>query len=1112
MNFLSYFKKQVKHPFYLSILLFIVLILSSCENLFSNKITPHDNPGDKTYLTINLGNLKNTNHNLYNRTVYPQGIDISQLTTFKLTGSFENGEPQELFSVENTSGLSGKTMEILPGNWTFTLTANFFDEATSNTILYSDTINYEIKRGIKNQVSFELKPQLSGNGGFKITINLANENKLDKVRATLTSLSGSVIETKDLEIDSSNPTPLTYSKANITDENGGLEPGSYHLLLEFLAAKVANPSASADDWILVNQWESYVCIIAQKISTADLNLDFNTLYTISYQNPDGSPITDFYEGLAITKFSPGSAFLLPRPKINGKVFLGWKKQDTDEDISEIKATDREDFTLVAQTAEPVLYVSEDGDDSINSNDKGFTSANPLKTIEAACKQLKQFCESDFDWTIYINGEVTGIPTGSGDNPTYGPIIISDEENEENEENGITPDHAKSITITGMNGRGADGSILAGTEDTSHNIIEPVDILNRGSPVSGRTSPVLSINTTVPVTLTNLKITGGNGENGGGIFIKEGATVSIGDGVLITQNRSIRGAAVFNQGTLFIYGTAIIGKIDASDYASSNSSQDSANYASSYGGGIYNGDTAATVAKTKIIAKLYLGYKLGDDGVTPVKEELKGGIYYCWANSGGGIYNAIKSLVYLDSGTIQYNGVKNYGGGLYNNDASRLEMTGGKIIKNSASQTSSVMYGGGVCNDWLNSVFIMSGGLINENRAWCTGTGTSNGQGGGVFNGGKMFMYGTAVIGNKDASASATEASCGNKANIGGGIYNDYTTDRRGYLYIGYEPDTDGITPKEADFSGGIYNNYSKDNSNGNNKDGGGAIYSTAFPPNYGDVRIAKGTIAYNTTEDYGGAYCGKEITITGGSILNNSAGKKGGAIYFKQDSILSIGGSVQIPFTGTEETGYQNDICHSVNSNTYYTKIKILSALTNHSASNQLRITPENYHEGIQLITIDSAAETDYATELPKFVITPEIHTEYNTRADWEFNDSGKLHSTIPFADITVAFSDPDINVSVKYNNTYDAGAGLIQGTRKVIFTADPGYTYTWMLDDDIITNTVASDDAVAILSDKNDGTNNVLTINTLKLIHGGIYDVYLEATKAGIKYSYMAQMKIQNY
>ena len=1086
------------------ILIFTAVLFISCGNLFAQKNEETSDSDGKTYLCISVKNGKATG-----RTIKPQNYNKEQFTDIILSGVYENDSEQDFVITKDSLSELDKKIELLSGQWNFTLSATY------NGISFTDTKSRYLQKGQDNTVSFTLEP-VSSYGGCNITFTLADS--VDKVEVTVRKLNESgaaYFENKSLEIKQSEKDgkvqKLVSFVVNPADEI--LQAGRYYINFNFYT------DISGEGYKLLNQYESYLIITEALITEATVNLDFNQYYTITYQyiDADGTTIklenpenfADDESGFIPFCYSKGSEITLPKAKLPGKVFLGWKKQGANEYISEITASDSTDFTLVAQTAEPVLYVSEDGDDSIDSNDKGFTSANPLKTIEAACKQLKQFCESDFDWTIYINGEVTGIPTGSGTNSTYGPIIMSDEENEEY---GITPDHAKSITITGMNGRGADGSILAGTEDTSHNIIEPVDILNRGSTSSGRTSPVLSINTTVPVTITNLKITGGNGENGGGIFIKEGATVSIGDGVLITQNRSIRGGAIFNQGTLFIYGTAILGKIDATDYASDDSSQDSANYVSSYGGGIYNGDIAATVATTTIIAKLYLGYKLSDDGVTPVKEELKGGIYYCWANSGGGIYNSIKSLVYLDSGTIQYNGVKNYGGGLYNNDASRLEMTGGKIIKNSASQTSSVMYGGGVCNDWLNSVFIMSGGLINENRAWCTGTGTSNGQGGGVYNGGKMFMYGTAVIGNKDASASATEDSCGNKANIGGGIYNDYSTDRRGYLYIGYEPDTDGITPKEADFSGGIYNNYSKDNSNGNNKDGGGAIYSTAFPPNYGDVKIAKGTIAYNFTEDYGGAYCGKEITITGGSILNNSAGKKGGAIYFKQDSILSIGGSVQIPFTGTEETGYQNDICHSVNSKTYFTKIKILSALTNHSASNQLRITPENYHEGIQLITIDSAAETDYATELPKFVITPEIHTEYNTRADWEFNDSGKLHSTIPFADITVAFSDPDINVSVKYNNTYDAGEGLIQGTRKVIFTADPGYTYTWMLDDEIITNTEASDDAVAIISDKSDGTNNVLTINTLKLIHGGIYDVYLEATKAGIKYSYMAQMKIQNY
>ena len=1090
-----------------STLLLTTLLFVSCTNIFSHKnsVSSKSDADGKTYLCLKVNNSREASRSLAPKNTQP--FDITAFTDFSLIGKLEGEEGKTLFEADTYDDIPQK-IEIMSGQWTFYLYAKYNNiEFTADQTLY-------ILSGQQNNITLTLRP-FEQFGGCDISFTLT-DSVVSKVEVTLKrSSDGEIILDKSpLQISEKNGAKTVTLKRSMAVEEERLTSGRYYAKFDFYTGE-----GGSKGYALLNEYESFLIITDAFTTSANISLDFNELYTITYKymTDEGAEVELVdAENFALASnsfipfyYSKGSEITLPEAKQANKVFLGWKKQASEEYISEIKAKDQTNITLVAQIAEPVLYVSEDGDDSIDSNDKGFTSANPLKTIEAACKQLKQFCESDFDWTIYINGEVTGIPTGSGNSSTYGPIIIFDEENEEY---GITPDHAKSITITGMNGRGADGSILAGTEDTSHNIIEPVDILNRGSPVSGRTSPVLSINTTVPVTITNLKITGGNGENGGGIFIKEGATVSLGDGVLITQNRSIRGGAIFNQGTLFIYGTAILGKIDATDYASDDSSKNDTN--SSYGGGIYNGDTAATVANTKIIAKLYLGYKLSDDGVTPVKEELKGGIYYCWANSGGGIYNAIKSLVYLDSGTIQYNGVKNYGGGLYNNDASRLEMTGGKIIKNSASQTSSVMYGGGVCNDYLNSVFIMSAGLINENRAWCTGTGTSNGKGGGVFNGGKMFMYGTAVIGNKDASASATEASCGNKANIGGGIYNSYGTDQRGYLYIGYEPDADGITPKEADFSGGIYNNYSKDNSNGNNKDGGGAIYSTAFPPNYGDVRIAKGTIAYNSTEDYGGAYCGKEITITGGSILNNSAGKKGGAIYLKDNttSTLSIGGSVQIPYTGTEETGYQNDICPSVYSKTYFTKIKILSALTNHSASNQLRITPENYHEGIQLITIDSAAETDYATELPEFVLTPEIHTEYNTRADWEFNDSGELHSTIPFADITVAFSDPDINVSVKYNNTYDAGEGLIQGTRNVIFTADPGYAYTWMLDDEIITNTEASDDAVAIISDKSNGTNNVLKINTLKLIHGGIYDVYLEAEKAGIKYSYMAQMKIQNY
>ena len=1078
-------KKRLKKAIQEVLILSGLLLSFSCGNLFEHKASDSDNNSNgKTYLAIKAGTTKT------GRTITPN-LSLETLHNFTLKGTREGVE--ELNKTAANIGDFEEQYEIIPGEWTFILSAESSDGASMG---FSATVTTEIKRGIVNQLYFELKPN-GTEGDFAITINLSNNNRIDKAIATLKNLSGETLESKTYNI-TSEQTSISYTKTDFTS-------GTYDLLFEFFAGNNPTP---------VNQWESYLCVVPQVSTTATVSLILNEVHFITYNNIDNA---NLISGTVIETYSVRSEFDLPLYEKNGQIFLGWKDADGNY-ISKIDSSCNSDLVLTADFKNPALYVSADGNDTTDSPDKGFVSTKPFKTIEGACKKIKQLCKSELDWTIYINGEITGTPTGSGNYPTYGPITIS---NEENEEYGLSPSHAKSLTLTGMNGLDTDGSILAGTEDASHNIIEPVDILNRGSTGAynnSYTSTVLTINTTVPVTITNLKITGGNTTNGGGVFIKEGATVSIGDGVLITKNRSTRGGAIFNQGTLFIYGTAILGNINATNYAGYSSTQNladevSANYAGS-GGGIYNGDISSTVGNTKIIAKLYLGYKLSDDRITPVKEDLKGGIYYCGAGKGGGICNAPKSLVYFDSGTIMYNGVSGDGGGIYNNTAGRLEMTGGQIVKNSASYIYSVMNGGGVCNDYLDSIFIMSGGVINENRAWCTTSGSSDGKGGGVFNGGKMFMYGTAIIGNSEANTFATEDSCGNKANQGGGIYNEYSTDRRGYLYIGYEPDTDGSTPKEAAFTGGIYNNYSKLNSNVDSKYGGGAIYSSAFPPNYGIVKIAKGTIAYNATENYGGAYCGKYITITGGSILNNSAAKKGGAIYLNDntESVLSLGGNVQIPFTGTEQTGYQNDICTSVYSKTYFTKIKLLSTLTNHSASNQLRVTPENYHEGIQLITIDSTAETDYETEIPKFIITPEIHTEYNTRADWEFDNSGKLHSTIPFADISVALSSPDIKVSATYNNGYTAGSGTIQGTRNVVFTADPGYTYTWMLDDDIITNTESSEDAVAILSNRNDGINNVLTINTLKLIHGGVYDVYLEAEKDGIKYSYMAQMKIQNY
>lgn len=921
-------KKQIKNSLFLSILISTMLIFSSCENIFSGREnSPAGNSGDKTYLTISLGKLKNTRAraSASGRTVYPLGISVSQLKNFKLTGAFENGEEQELFTAEDSSGFANKSLEILPGNWAFTLTASFFDSATSNDIVYSDSVNYEIRRGVKNLISFELKPQLSGNGGFKITVNLPGDNKLDKVRATLTSLSGSVIETKDLEITAptnpDDPITTTYSKANITEENGGLEPGSYHLLFEFLAAKVANPSASADDWILVNQWESYVCIIAQKISTADLNLDFNTLYTISYKNADGGPITDFYEGLAITKYSPGSAFTLPRPKINGKVFLGWKRQDTGEDISEIKATDRTDFTLVAQTAEPVLYVSALG----NDNNSFFTTDKQLETFTKAFEIIETYGNPDLDWTINVSGTIKG-----GTNGSFAQSLIPESIN----------DKAKSLHIDGATG--VDGNGL------------PQDRIDKGwQSSSGLAGFAVKIDTTVPVTITNLEITKGRG----GLYIAQGATVMLGDGVRIIGNNQGAngcGGGVRNEGTLFVYGSAVIGNQNATQAANGSSSDSyiynysnpsdtriNANY-SIYGAGIYNGTYNSD---NTIEAKLYLGYRGFDtDGITPVEETLTGGIYANSASSGGGIYNDKNSTVYYKSGTIKYNGTSGEGGGIVNYGLFEMCGENAKILNNTASS------GGGISNN-TNGRLLISDGQINNNIA--------RNNGGGIYNTGNCYLYGNAVIGDMTASAAASAEAYGNYAMDGGGISNS-----NGTLYVGYKPD--GSVDESFTTNGGIYYNYAT-GTGSSNSHGGGAIYNTGSN-GLGKTYLAAGTLAYNSSATFGGGIyiLGNLVEISGGTIENNFAVNGGGAINNSSNyHSMAMKGSPTIP-KGADN---KNDILiQSI------ADITITGSLSSSTDAYYLTFSP--YIRTAPVLLLGEGAETTLADAYKKFEIAQPIITD----------------------------------------------------------------------------------------------------------------------------------------
>ncbi len=635
-----------------------------------------------------------------------------------------------------------------------------------------------------------------------------------------------------------------------------------------------------------------------------------------------------------------------------------------------------------------IYVSATGNDDEGD---GLTLYTAFKTINRACEEIIAVGQSEEHYKILVSGNCT---------PTE-PTIIPDS---------LTTEHAKTIVIAGANGVDADGI--------------PQDVLDRGKADSVNAvtdGDVLRVNTSVPLTITNLKITGGygGGTKAGGMNISKVSTVSLGNGVLITKNRnpsSGRGGGIHNEGTLYIYGTAVIGDktnggkslesdyVSASSYSSTYGFSNCANVAST-GGAIYNGsDVDSTVS-----AKLYLGYKRASNG-NPVKEELTGGLYFNFG-TGGALYNATGNKVYIDSGTIAWNASSSLGGAVYNDAGARFEMTGGTIRKNELRANSDAN-GGGVYNMGPGK-FIFSGGLITQNEAKSASGGA--GHGAGVWNGGYMFVYGTASIG---------DSTTGNEGALGAGIYNDgydfgsINTANEGRVYIGYRPDTDETSPILADFTGGIYHNYAVGSSTSDSI-GGGAIWSS------GTLKIASGTISNNTAYKSGGAInasysANTEFEISGGTISDNSlqsaGGGHGGAIYMSGSSSLHLvlKGNLDIP-AGSDG---KHDI-YLDGSSTVHSLVSIGGPLT---TTEIIRITPADYSStsATMLLLPEGVTDTTIAKEAGKFTITPQTDSNGKT-VIWKVKSYGANSGTLSKLEVgDIVFND---GTAVGYHNDLSLSA-----------------------------------------------------------------------------------------
>ncbi len=193
-----------------------------------------------------------------------------------------------------------------------------------------------------------------------------------------------------------------------------------------------------------------------------------------------------------------------------------------------------------------------------------------------------------------------------------------------------------------------------------------------------------------------------------------------------------------------------------------------------------------------------------------------------------------------------------------------------------------------------AIYAGENSIVNIKNSTFTGNSAKNGgaiyvaataaSGGTPATKAKCYIYGSTVIGDKDAEshAESDEGKHSNSATeCGGGIYS------AGGLYIGYFYSSADSTSYATNYDGGIYYNYAADT--------GGGFYAC------GSTMLLHGTIAYNAA-DYGGGYAAVDCSVQmppagNASITNNYASNLGGGIFLKDSTPSETTTSASMTFS-----------------------------------------------------------------------------------------------------------------------------------------------------------------------------------------------------------------------
>ncbi|MHC1688627.1 MAG: hypothetical protein AB9879_13070 [Methanothrix sp.] len=345
-----------------------------------------------------------------------------------------------------------------------------------------------------------------------------------------------------------------------------------------------------------------------------------------------------------------------------------------------------------------------------------------------------------------------------------------------------------------------------------------------------------------------KVTTINGQASGSVFtIESGATVKLSD-MVITNGLAENGGGINNKGTLTVSDAVV-----------------KANTASNNGGGIYNAGTLTV--KDSTVSK-------NEAGLIGVAGQLY--------RAGGGIYNDFGAILSVDGSCISDNKAYNGGGGILswgkaavkgttisNNHLTGTYTQGGGIfsanellVVDSAICKNSASFGGGIYNFDSSGRTEILDSVISSNVASCEGGGIAN-YAFAKISGSKMAIVNNEanLNGGGIANYGSMEIDCseinGNKAGeYGGGIFNT----------------------KDAYGGFGTMKLTSVQMSSNNAGIDGGAIYNID-----GDIDLSKCLIKYNHAEGNGGGIANIGVSanmdVEWSSLLVNTADLNGGAVY-----------------------------------------------------------------------------------------------------------------------------------------------------------------------------------------------------------------------------------------